>query len=224
MTGRAVVVGSGRCGTGYVRRLLAAGAVRAGHEQVYGLAQACDRQPPAWDRFDVDCSWLAVPFLARDRPRAALLVRHPLAVVGSMLRLGVFADGRDTDPYTATYYAFRPEIAEWEQEADRALAAWYAWNTAALPWVQGWVRVEHLAPDGTAIRGSLPALRGLLGLPPHHRTREVAARMRAEAQTGDLFNHKPWEGNPVTYVGWAQHSEPLIRRARKLAHMFGYRS
>lgn len=224
MSGTAVVVGSGRCGTGYVRRLLGAGAVRAGHEQVYGLPQARNGQPPEWDRFEVDCSWLAVPFLARDRPRAVLLVRHPLAVVGSMLRLGVFGPGRDTDPYTATYYAFRPEIAQWEKEADRALAAWYAWNTAALPWVQGWVRVEHLDPATTTIYSSLPHLRRLLGLPPHHHTKSVVARMRREARTGDLFNHKPWEGNPVTYAGWGQHPEPLAHAARKLAHMFGYRS
>jgi hypothetical protein len=83
---RFVVVGTGRCGTTYVSQLLQRSGIPIDHEVVF--TQTGPQDP---GNLEGDASWMAVPFLG-DFPGSVLhLVREPLAVIDSLLDLGLFA-------------------------------------------------------------------------------------------------------------------------------------
>lgn len=83
-----VITGTGRCGTGYVARVLQQAGVSAGHEQVY--TPDGEFHSPG---LEVDVSWLAMPFLRSLRSRGVatgLVYRHPAAFISSVLGIGFF--------------------------------------------------------------------------------------------------------------------------------------
>jgi hypothetical protein len=77
---RFVIVGTGRCGTGYTAKVLTEGGIPCGHEEIYRGR----RITKTW-RLIGDASYLAVPHLA-DFPGIVLhQVREPVAVVRSLV-------------------------------------------------------------------------------------------------------------------------------------------
>ena len=88
-----VVTGCARSGTGYTARLLTDLGVPCDHEALF---------TPYTERFDGfsgtrgDSSWLAVPFIDQLPAGTVVLhqVRHPKAVVSSLLGIRFFADDR----------------------------------------------------------------------------------------------------------------------------------
>lgn len=83
---RFVVVGTGRCGTTYTAELLQRAGIPVDHKAVF-----TEKGPMPVERLEGDASWMAVPYL--DRFSGAILhqVREPLAVIDSLLDLGLFA-------------------------------------------------------------------------------------------------------------------------------------
>ena len=77
---RFVIVGTGRCGTGYTAKVLTAGGIRCGHEEIYRGR----RITKSW-RLVGDASYLAVPHLDRYRGTVLHQVRDPVAVVRSLV-------------------------------------------------------------------------------------------------------------------------------------------
>lgn len=120
---RAVIVGTGRHGSGYVARLLCAAGVPCGHEQWWNPHHA--RVPG----LVADSSWCAVPFLPWYRGTVWHQVRHPLAVVSSLVKLptwGQYLTLAETvtgplpaEPVAAAVRAYVALNAECEKWADR---------------------------------------------------------------------------------------------------------
>lgn len=206
---RLLVVGTGRCGTRYASHVLRAAGVECGHEQVFTFRVALGIRRPAWASFAADSSWLAVPSLPV-KARTILLVRHPLDVVHSMLSLGWFADDRRKD-VAKVIYRHRPEITAEATRADKCLAMWCHWNTAALPYAYDLVRFEDMIRDPRALLA--PAC--VTGRP----SAEALAAIRADPRR---VNDKADKKIPTARPEWDDFRPGLARAALRTAGMFGY--
>lgn len=80
-----LVTGTGRCGTGYVSKLLTASGIPCGHEEVYTPLGIQNRPDLV-----AEASWCAVPFLKDFQGRIVHLVRHPMDVIRSFLGIRFF--------------------------------------------------------------------------------------------------------------------------------------
>jgi hypothetical protein len=85
-----VVTGCARSGTMYIAAVLGGLGLRVGHEVVFGPRT---RRFDGWHGQHGDCSWLAAPFLGQIGDAVVRhQVRHPLAVVRSLVGMRFFAD------------------------------------------------------------------------------------------------------------------------------------
>lgn len=146
---RWIVTGTGRCGTGYIVRVLASAGVPSCHEGVFnlngeGFARAAieeSKQPGMWE---VDSSWLAAPYLGTELTeglRVVHLVRHPCDVIRSFLRMGFWMS-----PTYSGYRAFKirylPNLEEFESKVVRAGYYYVHWNRMVEPHAEHRHRVE----------------------------------------------------------------------------------
>lgn len=206
-----MVTGTGRCGTRYASHVLRAAGVECGHEDVFTFPTVNKGRAPEWGGLGADVSWLAVPHLPRLDARTILLVRHPLDVTHSMLALGWFADGQRLLVSRAVE-RFRPEVLAETTRADRCLALWVHWNTAALPYAFDVVRFEDMVADPRALLA--PAC--VTGRP----TAAALAEIRADpARVNDKADKK----TPTARPEWTDFRPALARAAARAASMFGYR-
>jgi hypothetical protein len=147
---RFLITGTGRCGTGYMAHLLAASGVPCGHEQVYRPVGSQE-----WGWLRGESSWLAAPYLDRFNGHVVQLVRHPLAVIGSLVGIGFFNDElSDTHgPYRA-YVDHRmngkPEWADLD-ETEKAMLFVHYWNRSIEPHADQLIRVEDVTPEDLVV-------------------------------------------------------------------------
>jgi hypothetical protein len=184
---RVLVTGCARSGTGYLAALLGELGVACGHERVYEprtvLRAGAGNAAPSWpDTVRAESSWLAAPYLASLPADTAVvhLVRHPLAVMRSNLRIGFFASPSE---YLDHACAYVPGLLE-GQPIERAARYWTGWNAliereARRAGIQLLVvRLERLDERGLReLCGDLE-----LGLSPA-RARAALARVPADTNT-----------------------------------------
>lgn len=92
-----VVTGTGRCGTGWMSRLLNVAGIYCGHEGVFTPE---GRGPQG--EFDADSSWMAVPHVTSD-DHVILVYRDPAKVIASQLKNPFFDTTR---PVVRKHLAF----------------------------------------------------------------------------------------------------------------------
>jgi hypothetical protein len=83
---KALIVGCGRSGTGFLADGISQAGTQCGHEQtfnVYGINRASNQK--------YESSWYAVPFMDQISTQCRILhvVRHPLKVINSFYRIGL---------------------------------------------------------------------------------------------------------------------------------------
>lgn len=137
---KAVVIGSGRCGSRAVARWLSASGRRAGFEDVFTTEAVTAGGPFDWGDFTVDVSWRAMPVVPLPGVQVVQLVRHPLDVITSMVALGFHDDAGAR----AVVGVGCPNVYLHDSPHARAAHHWLAWN-ARLDNVAGvrW-RIEDL--------------------------------------------------------------------------------
>ena len=129
---RAVILGTGRSGSGYIQRVLEAAGIRAGHENWWAY----------WDYrklpfLDVDSSWLAT-FEERLPAIVWGQVRHPVECVASIAE-NEFVEG--------PWLPWRTDHMELTGDRWRDACRLYVqWNRAALDRAERWWRVEDVDP------------------------------------------------------------------------------
>lgn len=141
-----LVVGTGRSGTGYCQQVLRAAGVGAGHEQVFGpeRVMAPEKGPTDWADVQVECSWLAVPYLPLPNVPTALVVRHPLLVVESMAHLRFGHTGGVFQLHARAYGGMTPDPDGW-------LRFWTNWNYMALDHAEKTFMLTDLVTDPTPL-------------------------------------------------------------------------
>jgi hypothetical protein len=209
-TPRFVVTGSGRCGTTWLARALTKVGIPTGHEDVFNPWRAGE-----WpDELRAECSWVAACKLdvvdAQGLP-VALLVRHPLAVVKSMVEIGFFTWDLTNLYHEPLSEAF-PEVYDWRTPQDRALAAWLALNSAALTRAEIVLRFELVTRE-PELFGRFLAWAGGNPRRAEEALAEPACNRHEESRerTGET-----WE------AGWDRHDLDLAARAQGLARILGY--
>lgn len=142
---RAVIIGTGRSGTGYMSRVVteATGHATCGHEAWF---RAIGDPEPG---FDVDSSWLALPAMEVGIwfGPAVHVVRHPVACVGSLLRTEFFGVLANT-PYPAFALGHCKAAADALAAAGPVAAAvefWANWNARCAAVSQLTVRLEDVS-------------------------------------------------------------------------------
>lgn len=142
---RAVIIGTGRSGTGYMSRLIteATGHTTCGHEAWF--RELGEREPG----FDVDSSWLALPAIEGGTWAGPVVhvVRHPVACVASLLRTEFFGAHVMT-PYPAFALAHCPAAAEALTAGGPVAAAvefWANWNARCAAVAGLTVRLEDVS-------------------------------------------------------------------------------
>jgi hypothetical protein len=209
MRSRFVITGSGRCGTTWISRALTRAGVATGHEAVF------NPWSPEWPEYlQGDSSWVAACKLERVTEPVALLVRHPLAVVKSLVEIGFFTWDLTNLYHEPLAEAF-PEVYDWRTPQDRALEAWVQLNSAALTRAEMVLRLELVRQDPelfarllrwTGVELNSGGLaRYALQEPPCNRHEESRER------TGVV-----WEPS------WEMHDLDLAGRAQALARILGY--
>ena len=142
---RAVIIGTGRSGTGYMSRVVteATGHATCGHEAWF---RAIGDPEPG---FDIDSSWLALPAMEVGIwfGPAVHVVRHPVATVASLLRTELFGALVGT-PYSAFAIEKCKAAADALAAAGPVAAAvefWANWNFRCAAVSQLTVRLEDVS-------------------------------------------------------------------------------
>lgn len=130
---RFLVTGTGRCGTGYIAKVLQSSGVQCGHEAVFSLGglTAAWKALEGHPEIEADSSWLAAPFLRSGilaEAQVVHLVRHPKRVVESLLRIGFFDDDSPYAEYAEYAYIRLPELRNLETAEERAVHFCLEWN------------------------------------------------------------------------------------------------
>ena len=135
-----LITGSGRCGTGYVARVLQSVGVHCGHEGVFGPAgwKHAQKVRGLWQ---ADSSWLAVPFLAHlDDVTIVHLVRNPKDTIDSLVNCRLFE--KRGFIYSQWLRKFLPSIDDYEKIEDKAAHLYLEWNARIEPYADIFHRVE----------------------------------------------------------------------------------
>lgn len=149
----AAVIGTGRCGTGYIAELLARGGVNVGHERFW----CAGVQPPVLG-LEVEVSWLALPDIesgAWSGPTVHI-TRDPVAVVRSLVRTGLF--GPVPSPLQDFAYVHCPAVRGLDV-VEAAVEWWCDWNTRCARVADVTIPIEAFP-----LQGALDALGLALGV------------------------------------------------------------
>lgn len=207
MRDRFVITGSSRCGTTWMSRALTQAGVPCGHEEVFHPGEV------VWpDHLQADSSWLAATKLDQVDVPVVLMVRHPLAVVRSLVEIGFFAEWDQDNPGHSPLRTAFPSVYDWATPQDRALEMWLALTTAVLGRAELVIRLEGMDTERFsrllrwcgAIRPESGAAVALQE-PPCNRHEESRQR------TGVV--HQP---------SWGAHNPILAGCAQELATTLGY--
>jgi hypothetical protein len=214
---RFLVTGTGRCGLGYMAALFTSLGLTTGYQEVYD-PESVRTGEIRWRPARGDASWLAAPFLSHFVGDVIHVVRHPMAVIGSLAGSGFFARGPAGDACDTAAWAARMSGLEPDAYAaldgaarDIALAAAHVvrWSSMIERHARVRVRVEDID-----VRTVLAILE-MLGT-----TREPA---RIEAALNEL----PRDINGTStrrVVDWSDLPVDLEPEVRRLAEAYGYRA
>jgi tetratricopeptide (TPR) repeat protein len=99
-----LITGTGRCGTGYMAKLLTSAGLPCGHEEIFSFTINKDRL--IHNEKIGESSWLAAPFLSSTYLNDTTIihaVRHPLHTVQSLKRIKFFIAERNYCRYVEKY-------------------------------------------------------------------------------------------------------------------------
>jgi hypothetical protein len=148
---RFIIVGAGRCGTGYMSKVFQSAGVECGHETVFGPhgLQAAKALREAHPELEAEASWLAVPYLTLPLLQSASvihLVRDPWRVLASFVSLPIF---RTMTPFSRFIHEHQPHVFGHATAVDKAAAYILCWNR----WIEALVgvrRIVHRVEDDPA--------------------------------------------------------------------------
>lgn len=130
-----VITGTGRCGTRFTANVLRALDVDAGHEDWFNPHGTS--KPVAGD-----VSWLAVPRLP-GREVVALQLRHPMAVINSLVGIRMFSSDNHAD-YQRFIFIHQPGLTG--DDVHDAMFWYLNWNQRAERHARFVYRIEDLDP------------------------------------------------------------------------------
>jgi hypothetical protein len=122
-----VVVGTGRCGTGFVSKCLSSVGIPCGHEEVFQPHDNIEQRLSS-SKLRAESSWLAAPHLTNRLLRDTKIihvVREPLKTISSLVS-ALFPV--QSHPYTDYAVLHVPELRELRSPVEKAACFYVRWN------------------------------------------------------------------------------------------------
>lgn len=142
----AAVIGTGRCGTGYMAALLGAAGINAGHEHWWHGAPW-----PGVPRrsLDVDCSWLALPIIEQAiwTGPTIHIIRDPVSVVTSLVGTQFFAPESIGSPFQQWALRWCHEVRNLPP-LEASVEWWCVWNARCASVADVTIPIEDIATTG----------------------------------------------------------------------------
>jgi hypothetical protein len=142
------IIGTGcaRSGTNFLANLMTQGGVIMGHETIFGAPGFGE-----WREGMIgDVSWLAAPFLQREKKRGAIIIqiiRHPLKQISSLCHQKVFEDYNfKSNIYSMYKELYMPHIRRLSL-MDRYIYNWLSWNRLIEGYADLIYRLEDLVEN-----------------------------------------------------------------------------
>jgi hypothetical protein len=204
---RFVIIGTGRCGTGYAARRLSDLGISCSHEAYF-----TPDGPRLWNRRRAagtrgDSSGLAPPFIQAGEMPVVHLVRRPEDVIRSLHSIGLFDP--DFRAWHEPYVAFDERYFDIGRDPFDACVRWYLeWNRRCERIAGLRVRIEHFEE-------SLPRILAHIGIAP---TRNSPPPARS-------YNSRPSVYPvPLTFSEVERRigRHPLGRDLADMAELYGY--
>lgn len=151
---RILVTGTGRCGTGYLAKVLTSVGIKTSHEGIFRPNQNIEENikirltNPQWD-WEGESSWLAAPWLEHWKLKELTiihLVRHPKKVIDSQMRIRAF--DKPGNMFFEYQMKYLPQMRILSP-IDRAAYFYIIWNA----WIENsrWDRIFHRVEDDVRI-------------------------------------------------------------------------
>lgn len=124
-----LVAGTGRCGTGYMSKILTYSGIKCGHEAIFKPFKIKKNE---MDLYDADSSWLAVPHLQQFNFIVIHIVRNPLKVFRSWLfdlRNVISLDPSNVSLFNDYLIYHYPNIKEQKTQVDKAIVYYLECNS-----------------------------------------------------------------------------------------------
>jgi hypothetical protein len=128
-----LVVGTGRCGTGFLAHSLEQSGFTCGHEAIFNhWDEEKVRQRYLASSLTAEASWAAAPFLGADWLDPAVkvihLTRNPMEVIKSFHDINFFSTQRVQKPLNQLVYRNASIKAETQDRLQSAVTHYYEWN------------------------------------------------------------------------------------------------
>ncbi len=203
-----LITGTGRCGTGFMANVFTSVGLNCTHEQVFnrnGLVYALEqielrRKYPEWG-WAGESSWLASPFLMHPDLKDLIvihLVRHPLNVINSNLRLHFF-----THPHYGPYFNWMSQYVDLDKYDNVYEKAVY-WYLELNKFTEQRADIRHRVEDDPRI------LLDQLGI--NYSGYDIYDNTKYNSRTG--------YGNVKLNVG--QVHKGLVNRLAEMSYSYGY--
>lgn len=187
---KVLIVGTGRCGTGYVAKSLEQSGISCGHEAIFNhWSEERIRDKLRGSKLEAESSWAAAPFLGAGwlpaNLRVVHLTRSPVSVVKSFHDINFFSKEREQKPLNQIVYrntSIRPET---QDRLASSVTHYYEWNaliverlkTAGRPSLV--LRLEDLI-SGLAASEVLSSFLGMEVVLPDEVSNRKVAEKRAQ--------------------------------------------
>lgn len=191
-----LIVGTGRCGTGYLAQCLENAGFSCGHEAVFNhWDEDTVRGKLLRSTFDAESSWAAAAFLGADWLGAEVkvihLTRSPKAVIKSFFDINFFSDGRVQKPLNQVVYrntSIRPES---QARLASSVAHYYEWNAMIVEKLAGarrpslQLRLEDLVGDPLSVDALSRFIGAPVVLPAEVANRKVKEKLAMQGERYD---------------------------------------
>jgi len=142
-----IVTGCPRSGTAFMARLLTEGGISCNHEFFYGMPGISIVRNKAI----AEASWLAVPYLERDKKawdaKVIHIIRNPLKQISSLAHMHCLEDYNfEANPYTFFKGLHLPRLKR-HGLLDRYIYFWIKWNLWAEKYADLTYRLEDIVKD-----------------------------------------------------------------------------
>ena len=181
---KAIITGTGRCGTGYMAKVFTESGVKCGHEMCFRTSGYSNRG--GWE---ADSSWMAIGSLPWDEVPVILVYRNPTDVVNSLVEIGFFDENPDPLhlPYIDRMKLIAPDVFGYDDPYVKA-QAWYVFaNQAGMAHA---TLVESIdKPNWKRIAKVVPGLdwtRGVRSVPKNVNTRRTGQPVPKWERTPEL--------------------------------------
>lgn len=201
-----VIVGTGRCGTGFTSEYLTRIGVTCSHEGYYTPEGPKLRNPDRLFLAKGDASWLAVPYLDGSKLPVLHQVRHPRSVIRSLFKIGFFDPALHSRH--GAFIAFAERYFQPSSDPLESCVRWYLeWNERCEKVSQFRFRVEDFEAD-------LPEILRRIGYP--RVTKRAAVSLSKNSKRNEIG------GDLDQGFDQALAAHPLFPRLSQLAERYGY--